>query len=204
MRTHHGNLQHTQFQVESLERKTLLSAGFGLHRLAPHVMPARVTGRTAAEFSGTLTGNYSHVSVPFAGKIDSYNASGTLSAAGSTQLSGTLRQQNSDGNERDDPDVPSSLPNLFILPGGDADVDRGSARPGKLSGQFVMRNDGGTMLVKVVQSQVPGHYTYRVALARGDDRAFVGETGDLAISQTPAVTAPYAVSGQATMTFTPG
>src|ERR1700758_1053657 len=40
---------------------------------------------------------------------------------------------------------------------------RGGARPGRLLGQFLMRNNGGSMIVNVFQSAMPGNYTYNVA-----------------------------------------
>jgi hypothetical protein len=81
---------------------------------------------------------------------------------------------------------------------------RGSARPRRLVGEFVMRNNGGSMIVNVFQSAVPRNYTYQVAQARRGDAAFKGGSGGLTITQAPSFSVPFYVSGQATMTFTPG
>ena len=126
-----------------------------------------------APFSGTLTGSYSNVHIPFAGNILSYSTSGTLTGVGSTRLYGSL-------------------------------FARGKARSGRPLGELVMHNTGGSMLVKVFQSATPGTDTYRVARASGNDTSYKGETGVLMITQNPTFRTPYYVSGQATMTFTPG
>jgi hypothetical protein len=67
-----------------------------------------------------------------------------------------------------------------------------------------MHNNGGSMIVNLLQSATPGTYAYRIVRARGSDIAFKGGSGELTISQTPTFSVPYYVSGQATMTFTPG
>lgn len=67
-----------------------------------------------------------------------------------------------------------------------------------------MHNNGGSMIVNVFRSPMPGHYTYKVARERGSDTAFKGGSGDLMITQAPTFSVPYYVSGQATMRFTPG
>jgi hypothetical protein len=81
---------------------------------------------------------------------------------------------------------------------------RGRNRPGRLVGQLLLRNTGGSMTVNVLQSTTPGNYTYQVARARGSDAAFQGGSGALTITQNATFSAPFFVSGQATMTFTPG
>ena len=83
-------------------------------------------------------------------------------------------------------------------------VRHGKARSGRPLGELVMHNTGGSMLVKVFQSATPGTDTYRVARASGNDTSYKGETGVLMITQNPTFRTPYYVSGQATMTFTPG
>jgi hypothetical protein len=83
-------------------------------------------------------------------------------------------------------------------------VVRGGARPGRLVGEFRLRNNVGSMIVNVFHSAMPGNYTYKVARARGSDTAFKGGSGDLMITQASTFSVPYYVSGQATMTFTPG
>jgi hypothetical protein len=81
---------------------------------------------------------------------------------------------------------------------------RGGTRPGRLVGQLLMRNNGGSMIVNIVESGMPGNYSYTVARARGSDTAFKGGSGELMITQTPTFRVPFFVSGPATMTFTPG
>jgi hypothetical protein len=81
---------------------------------------------------------------------------------------------------------------------------RGGARRHRLDGQLVMRNDGGSMTLNVFRPATSGNDTYEVARARGSDAAYKSETGDLMISQTQTFSVPFFVSGQATMTFTPG
>jgi hypothetical protein len=83
---------------------------------------------------------------------------------------------------------------LFVRPG---------ARAGRLDGQLILRNSGGSMIVNVFQSAVPGQYTYKVARARGIVTAFRGGTGELMITQVRSVTVPFFVFGQATLNFTP-
>jgi hypothetical protein len=83
---------------------------------------------------------------------------------------------------------------LFARPG---------ARVGRLAGQFVLRESGGSMIVNVFQSATPGSDRYKVVRASGTDTAYKGGTGGLTISQSPTFSAPYYISGQATMTFTP-
>ncbi|HKI18664.1 MAG TPA: hypothetical protein VKA15_12330 [Isosphaeraceae bacterium] len=173
MRTYTKNHRRTDLRVESLEGKALLSAGSAMHQVAPHLTAAQIVTQATAAFSGTLTGPYSNVHVPYAGYILSYATSGTLTGVGSTRLNGTL----------------------FVRPGG---------RAHRLVGQLVIRNDDGSMIVNVFQSAAPGTYAYKVARARGSDTAFNGGSGELMIAQAPTYSAPYYVSGQATMTFTPG
>ena len=81
---------------------------------------------------------------------------------------------------------------------------RGGTRPGRLLGPLQLRNNGGSMIVNVFQSAMPGNYTYTVARARGSDTAFNGGSGTLMITQASTFSAPDYVSGHATMTFTPG
>jgi hypothetical protein len=81
---------------------------------------------------------------------------------------------------------------------------RGGHRPGRLAGLLRVRNDGGSMTLDVFGSPTPGNDTYKVARARGGDAAFKGGSGDLMITQAPSFSVPFYVSGQATMTFTPG
>jgi hypothetical protein len=80
----------------------------------------------------------------------------------------------------------------------------GSSWTGRLVGEFVLRNNGGSMTVNVFRSATPGNYTYKVVRARGSDVAFNGGSGDLMITQSSTLSVPFYVSGQATMTFTPG
>jgi len=169
MRTYKKNRRRTQLRVESLEGKALLSAGFMMH----HVSAAPIVTQATAAFSGTLTGRYSDVHVPFFADIQSYSTSGTLSGVGSTHLYATL----------------------FVRPGAPA---------GRFAGQLLMRNNGGSMVVNVFQSAMPGIYSYKVALASGSDTAFKGGTGTLSITQTPSFMVPNYSFGQSAMTFTLG
>jgi hypothetical protein len=173
MRTYTKNRRRTQLRVESLEGKTLLSPGAVMHELAHHVKAVPVVADATAAFSGTLTGPYSDVHVPFFANIQSYADSGTLSGTGSTRLVGTLFGR---------PDAPA----------------------GRSDGQLVMRNDGGSMIVRVFTSATAGTFTYKVAHAGGSDTAFKGGTGTLIITQSQTFSAPYYSQGQSTMTFTPG
>jgi hypothetical protein len=171
MRTSHKRRRRTELRIESLEGKTLLSTGSVMHQAARQVTAATIVAQ-AAEFSGTLTGSYSNVHIPFAGYLLSYSTSGILSGVGSTRLHGSL----------------------FARPG---------ARAGRLAGQLVMRNSGGSMTVNVSQSAASGTDSYKVVRAKGSDAAFKGGSGELMISQVRSFSAPYYVSGQATMIFTP-
>jgi hypothetical protein len=159
-------------RLETLEGKTLLSASALGQHAARHAMTASVVAQ-AADFSGTLTGFYSNVHIPFAGYLLSYGTSGDLTGVGSAHLNGTI----------------------FARPG---------ARAGHAAGQFVMRNDGGLMMVKLIKTTTTGTYNYKVIRATGSDSAYKGGTGVVAISQNPTHSFPYFVSGQASMTFTPG
>jgi len=90
MRNYTKNRRRPQLRVESLEGKTLLSAGSVMHHVAQHVAAAPIVAQAAAAFSGTLTGPYSSVHAPYYAYIQSYSTSGTLSGVGSTHLYGTL------------------------------------------------------------------------------------------------------------------
>ena len=171
MRANFKNRHRAEPRIESLEGKTLLSAGSLMHRVARPVTAATIAAQTA-QFSGTLTGSFSNVHIPFAGYLLSYATSGTLSGVGATRLHGSL----------------------FARPG---------ARAGRLAGQFVMRNSGGSMIVNVFGPATSGTNSYKVVRATGSDTAFKGGTGQLVISQSPTFSVPYYTSGQATMTFTP-
>jgi hypothetical protein len=81
------NRRRTELRVESLEGKTLLTAGSVGHHLASHSV---VGAQAAAELSGTLTGIYSNVHIPFAGYLLNYSTSGTLSGVGPTRLHGSI------------------------------------------------------------------------------------------------------------------
>jgi hypothetical protein len=76
------------------------------------------------------------------------------------------------------------------------------ARTGRLIGQFVLRNNGGSMLVNVFRTATRRTYSYKVARARGSDAAFIGERGTLTIAQTQTINVPFYTAGQATLTFT--
>ena len=89
MRSSTRNHRRAQLRVESLEGKTLLSAGSVMPGVAPHVTAAPIVARATAAFSGTLTGSYGNVNVPGFSHILNYTTSGTLSGVGSTRLRGT-------------------------------------------------------------------------------------------------------------------
>jgi hypothetical protein len=86
MKANIKNRRRVSLQVEPLEGKTLLSAGVASHHAA---MTAAAVAQ-AASFSGTLTGIYSNVHIPFAGYQLNYSTSGTLSGPGSTHLRGSI------------------------------------------------------------------------------------------------------------------
>ena len=151
----------------------MLSAGFASHPSAHHATTSAVVVHAAAAFSGTLTGFYSNVHIPFAGYLLNYSTSGTLSGVGSTSLHGSI----------------------FARPG---------AHNGRAIGQFSMHNNGGSMLVQVFRTPTSGTYSYKVVRAFGSDLAYKGGIGALAITQKPTQSFPYYISGQATMTFSPG
>ncbi len=171
MRANIKNSRRAEPRIESLEGKTLLSTGSVMYRVARPVTAATIVAQ-AAQFSGTLTGYYCNVHIPFAGYLLSYATSGTLSGVGATRLHGSL----------------------FARP---------DARAGRLAGQFVMRNSGGSMVVNVFPSATSGTNSYKVVRATGSDTAFKGGTGQLVTSQSPTFSVPYYTSGQAMMTFTP-
>jgi hypothetical protein len=101
-------------------------------------------------------------------------------------------------------DDPAGIDLPFAHPHVQAHFVRGSPRPGRLIDQFRMLNSGGSMIVNVSQSATLRNYTYKVARATGSDTAFNGGSGALMITQASTFSAPFHVSGQATMTFTPG
>jgi hypothetical protein len=90
MRTYTKKRLRTQPRVESLEGKTLLSAGSVMHHVAHHVTSAPIVAQAIPAFSGTLTGPYSDVHIPFFADIQSYSTTGTLTGVGSTHLYATL------------------------------------------------------------------------------------------------------------------
>jgi hypothetical protein len=77
-------------RVEALEGKTLLSAGLMGQHVEPHPMSATAVAHVAAPFSGTLTGVYSNVHIPFAGYLLNYSTSGTLTTVGSARAHGSI------------------------------------------------------------------------------------------------------------------
>jgi len=171
MRNSTGNRRRTQPRAESLEEKTLLSAGSAMHRVAPHMTTAPMVSQAIAPISGTLTGSYSNVNAPGFSHVLNYATSGTLSGTGSTRLRGSL-------------------------------FARGGVRPGRLLGQFRLRNNGGSMMINVFQTAVPGNDTYQVARATGSDAAFQGGSGTLMMTQARNFSVPFYASGRVTMTFT--
>ncbi len=172
MQTNNKNRHRSVPRVEALEGKTLLSAGLIVQHAVHHTISASAISQAATSFSGTMTGIYSNVHIPFAGYLLNYSTSGTLTSVGSTHLHGSI----------------------FARPG---------ARAGRASGQFVLRNTGGSMTLNVHSSATTGTYNYNVIRATGVDAAYKGGTGVITITQNPTHSYPYFVSGQATMTFAP-
>ena len=173
MQPHNKNRFRSAPRVEALEGKTLLSAGLTGQHPAPHAMSATAVAHVATPFSGTLTGVYSNVHIPFAGYLLSYSTSGTLTPIGSAHARGSI----------------------FARP---------SARAGRASGQFIVRNAGGSMAINVYTTDKKGTFNYDVVRASGVDAAYDRGTGVVTITQKPMHSYPYFVSGQATMTFAPG
>jgi hypothetical protein len=83
-------------QLESLERKTLLSAGSAMQHVASHLADAPIVGQ-AVSFRGTLAGSDSDVRAPGISHVVSFNTTGTLIGPGSTHLRGTLYAQGNPG-----------------------------------------------------------------------------------------------------------
>src|SRR5215469_3447789 len=89
MRTHAKCRRPMSPQLESLEGKTLLSAGSAMQHVAPPLAAAPIVGQ-AVSFRGTLAGSDSDVSVPGISHLVSFKTTGTLIGPGSTHLRGTL------------------------------------------------------------------------------------------------------------------
>lgn len=89
MRTHAKCRRPMSPQLESLEGKTLLSAGSAVQHVAPRLAAAPTLGQ-AVSFRGTLAGSDSDVSLSGIPHVVSFNTSGTLIGPGSTHLGGTL------------------------------------------------------------------------------------------------------------------
>jgi hypothetical protein len=163
-----NNRRRTELRVESLEGKALLSAGAALHHAAHE---AAIVAQAPAPFTGTLTGPYSNVHIPYAGYLLSYNTSGTLSGIGSSHLSGSLL------------------------------VRGATPHAGRLVGRLTLHNDGGSMVLRIYQTAVAGTDTYTVGRTSGNDSAYPGDTGTLTITQSPTYSYPYYTAGTATLTF---
>ena len=159
-------------QLESLEGKTLLSAGSAMQHLAPRLAAAPIVGQ-AVSFRGTLVGSDSDVSVSGISHVVSFNTTGTLIGPGSTHLRGTL-------------------------------FARRNPRPGRLLGQLLLRNSGGSMTVNVYQSATAGTFTDTVVRARGADTIYKGASGNLNIAMAWTFNDPYYLHQQAWMKFIPG
>jgi hypothetical protein len=89
MRTYTKNRRRTELRLESLEGKTLLSAGPAMRHVAPEARPAQIA-QPPAPFSGTLMGPYSNLHIPYAGYLLNYATSGTLTGVGPAHLRGSL------------------------------------------------------------------------------------------------------------------
>ena len=158
--------------LESLEGKTLLSAGSAMQHVAPRLAAAGIVGQ-AVSFGGTLAGSDSDRSFPGISHAVSFKTAGTLIGPGSTRLHGTL-------------------------------FARGNPRPGRLLGQLLLRNSGGSMTVYVYQSATAGTYTDTVVRARGADTVYKGATGNLQIAMSWTYNNPYYLYQQAWIKFIPG
>ena len=159
-------------QLESLEGKTLLSAGSAMQHVAPRLTAAPIVGQ-AVSFGGTLAGSDSDVRAPGISHVVSFNTTGTLISPGSTHLRGTL-------------------------------FAREKPRPGRLLGQLLLRNSGGSMTVNVYQTATAGTYTDTVVRARGADTIYKGGTGNLKITMSWTFYNPQYFHQHATMKFIPG
>ncbi len=168
MRTNTNNRRRTELRVESLEGKTLLSAGGALHHAAHE---AAIVAQTPAPITGSLSGRYSNIHIPYAGYLLNYNTSGTLTPAGSSHLYGTLL------------------------------VRGATPHAGRFVGRFFVHNDGGSMTLRVYQTAVAGTDTYTVGRASGNDSTYQGDTGTLTITQNPTYSYPYYTAGTATVTL---
>ena len=89
MRTHAKCRRPMSPQLESLEGKTLLSAGSAMQHVAPRLAAAPIVGQ-AVSFRGTLAGSDSDRSFPGIPHVVSFNTTGTLIGPGLTHLRGTL------------------------------------------------------------------------------------------------------------------
>jgi hypothetical protein len=76
-------------RLESLEEKTLLSAGSAMQHVAPRLAAAPLGGQ-AVSFRGTLAGSDTDRSFPGISHAVSFNTAGTLIGPGLTRLHGTL------------------------------------------------------------------------------------------------------------------
>ena len=159
-------------QLESLEGKTLLSAGSAMQHVAPRLTAAPIVGQ-AVSYGGTLAGSDSDVSVPGISHVVSFKTTGTLIGPGSTHLRGTL-------------------------------FARGNPQPGRLLGELLLRNSGGSMTVNVYQTATAETFTDPVVRARGADTIYKGGTGNLKIAMSWAYNNPYYLYQQAWMNFIPG
>ena len=81
---------------------------------------------------------------------------------------------------------------------------RGNPQPGRLLGQLLLRNSGGSMTVNVYRSATAGTYTDTVVRARGADTIYQGASGNLKIAMSWAYNDPYYLYEQAWMKFIPG
>jgi hypothetical protein len=90
MQLHIKNRHRSAPRAEALEDKTLLSAGLAGHHAESHAMNAAAVAQVATPFSGTTSGVYSNVHIPFAGYLLNYSTSGTLTSVGSAHVRGTI------------------------------------------------------------------------------------------------------------------
>jgi hypothetical protein len=167
-KTNTNNRRRVEPRVEPLEGKTLLSAGGAMHHAAHE---AAVVAQAPGPITGSLTGHYSNIHIPFAGHLLNYNTNGTLTPVGSSHVYGSWY-------------VRGATPNA-----------------GRFVGRLFVRNDGGSMTLRIYQTAVGGTDTYTVGHASGNDSDYQGDTGTLTITQNPTYSYPYYTAGTATTTF---
>jgi hypothetical protein len=175
MQKHNKKRPRLAPRVEALEGKTLLSTSTGL--MGQHWAHHVMNASAIAQVAAPLSGTLSGIYSNVHIPLAGYLLN--YSTSGSLTPVGSAHLHGS----------------IFARPGH---------RAGRGSGQFSVRNNGGSMAINVFASATAGAYTYRVIRAFGTDASYRGGTGAVTIAQNPTHSDPFYVSGQATMTFNPG